>query len=59
MSPRIQHVRGSTANSMIIQMSDYLVTVDSALSDEQSSWAMEAARKRYPGKPIKHLVPTH
>lgn len=59
ISPRIQHVRGSSANSMIVEMQDYLIVVDSPLSDEQSRWTIEAAHKRYPGKPIRYLALTH
>ena len=40
-------------------MKDYLIVFDAPVSDAQSNWVLNAARAKYPGKPVKYLVLTH
>src|SRR6516164_3131584 len=46
LAPNVQHVVGGTHNSLIVAMKDGIVVFD-------------AAKAKYPGKPIKQLVLTH
>jgi glyoxylase-like metal-dependent hydrolase (beta-lactamase superfamily II) len=40
-------------------MKDHLIVFDAPVSDGQSNWVLNAARAKYPGKPVKYLVLTH
>ena len=59
IAPGVLHVVGGSHNSLLVEMADHLVMVDAPVSDEQSLWVMNAARQRFPGKPIRWLVLTH
>jgi len=59
VAPGVLHVVGGSHNSLLVEMSDHLVMVDAPVSDEQSLWVVNAARQRFPGKPIRWLVLTH
>ncbi|HEY6258399.1 MAG TPA: MBL fold metallo-hydrolase [Xanthobacteraceae bacterium] len=59
LAPNVQHVEGGTANNLIIAMKDYLVIFDAPYGELQSRWTIDAAKAKYPGKPIKYLVLTH
>jgi glyoxylase-like metal-dependent hydrolase (beta-lactamase superfamily II) len=59
LAPNVQHVEGGTANNLIVAMKDYLVIFDAPYGELQSRWTIDAAKTRYPGKPIKYLVLTH
>jgi glyoxylase-like metal-dependent hydrolase (beta-lactamase superfamily II) len=59
LAPNVQHVQGGTANNLIIAMKDYLIIFDAPYGELQSRWTIDAAKAKYPGKPIKYLVLTH
>src|SRR5437660_3021232 len=59
LAPNVQHVEGGTANNLIVAMKDHLVIFDAPYGELQSRWVIDAAKKKYPGKPIKYLVLTH
>ncbi len=59
IAPGVQHVVGGTHNSMIVEMSDYLVAFDAPVTDWQSNWTIAAAKQKYPNKPIRYIVLTH
>ena len=59
LAPNVQHVQGGTANNLIVAMKDYLVIFDAPYGELQSRWSIDAAKAKYPGKPIKYLVLTH
>ncbi len=59
LSPNVQQVVGGGANNLVVAMKDGLVVFDAPISDVQSRWVIDAAKAKYPGKPIKYLVLTH
>ena len=59
LAPGVQHQTGGTHHSLIAEMKDYLIVFDAPVSDAQSNWVLNAARAKYPGKPVKYLVLTH
>jgi glyoxylase-like metal-dependent hydrolase (beta-lactamase superfamily II) len=59
IAPGVQHVVGGSHNSLLVEMSDHLIAFDAPVTDFQSNWTIEAARQKYPGKPIRYLVLTH
>src|SRR5215813_10653822 len=59
LAPNVQHVVGGTHNSLIVAMKDGIVVFDAPIGEGQSRWVIDAAKAKYPGKPIKQLVLTH
>ena len=59
LAPNVQQVVGGGANNLIVAMKDGIVVFDAPISDVQSRWVIDAAKAKYPGKPIKTLVLTH
>ena len=58
-APNVQHVQGGAANNLIVAMKDHLVVFDAPYGEKQSRWTIDAAKAKYPGKPVKYLVLTH
>jgi glyoxylase-like metal-dependent hydrolase (beta-lactamase superfamily II) len=59
LAPNVQHVQGGTANNLIVAMNDHLIIFDAPYGERQSRWVIDAAKAKYPGKPIRYLVLTH
>jgi glyoxylase-like metal-dependent hydrolase (beta-lactamase superfamily II) len=59
LAPNVQMVQGGGANNLVVNMKDGLAVVDAPTDDGQSRWVIDAAKAKYPGKPIKYLVLTH
>ena len=59
LAPNVQHVQGGGANNLIVAMKDGLVIFDAPVDEGQSRWVIDAAKAKYPGKPVKQLVLTH
>jgi len=59
LAPNVQQVVGGSANNLIVDMKDGILVFDAPVSDVQSRWVIDAAKAKYPGKPIKYLVLTH
>ncbi|MBI1998505.1 MAG: MBL fold metallo-hydrolase, partial [Deltaproteobacteria bacterium] len=55
----ILHAKGTSHNSVIIEMQDYLVVVEAPLYEERSKKVLAAIRQRFPTKPIRYVIPTH
>ena len=54
LAPGVSHVVGGTHNSLIVEMDGYLVGFDAPIGERQSKWTIDAAAKKYPGKPFKY-----
>jgi glyoxylase-like metal-dependent hydrolase (beta-lactamase superfamily II) len=59
LTPNVQHVIGGSHNNLIVAMKDGIVIFDAPMNEDQSHWVIDAAKKKYPGKPIKQVVLTH
>lgn len=59
LSPNVQFVTGGSHNSLIVARKDDLIVFDAPINEWQSRWTIDAAKAKYPGKPIKYLVLTH
>ena len=55
----VQHVVGGSHNSLIVEMKEYLIVFDAPVSDWQANWILNAAKAKYPNKPVRFLVLTH
>jgi glyoxylase-like metal-dependent hydrolase (beta-lactamase superfamily II) len=59
LGPNVQMVQGGGANNLIVNMKDGILVVDAPTDEGQSKWVIDAAKAKYPGKPIKTLILTH
>jgi glyoxylase-like metal-dependent hydrolase (beta-lactamase superfamily II) len=59
VAPGVQQVVGGTHNSLIVEMADHLIVFDAPVGEAQSRWTLDAARAKFPGKPVRYLVLTH
>jgi glyoxylase-like metal-dependent hydrolase (beta-lactamase superfamily II) len=59
LAPNVQHVQGGGANNLIVNLKDGIAVFDAPTDEGQSRWVIDAAKAKYPGKPIKYLVLTH
>jgi len=59
LAPNVQMVQGGGANNLIVNMKEGLLVFDAPTDEGQSRWVIDAAKAKYPGKPIKYLVLTH
>jgi glyoxylase-like metal-dependent hydrolase (beta-lactamase superfamily II) len=59
ITPDVQQVVGGSHNNLIVAMQDFLVVFDAPIGEGQSRWVIDAAKAKYPGKPIKYVVLTH
>jgi glyoxylase-like metal-dependent hydrolase (beta-lactamase superfamily II) len=59
LSPNVQQVVGGSHNGLIVAMQDFLVIFDAPINEWQSRFTIDAAKAKYPGKPVKYLVLTH
>jgi hypothetical protein len=59
LAPGVHHVVGGSHNSLLVEMADHLIVIDSPVSDAQSNWVLKTAKERFPGKPLRWVVQTH
>jgi hypothetical protein len=59
LGPNVQQVVTGSANNLIVTMKDGLAIFDAPMGEAQSKWVIDAAKAKYPGKPIKYLILTH
>ncbi|MBO0751284.1 MAG: MBL fold metallo-hydrolase [Bradyrhizobiaceae bacterium] len=59
LTPNVQHVQGGGANNLIVNLKDGIAVIDAPTDEGQSRFVIDAAKAKYPGKPIKYLVLTH
>jgi hypothetical protein len=59
LAPNVQMVQGGGANNLIVNLKDGLAVFDAPVDEGQSKWVIDAAKAKYPGKPVKYLVLTH
>ncbi|MGH8692343.1 MAG: hypothetical protein ACREUS_15060, partial [Burkholderiales bacterium] len=55
IAPGVHQIQGGTHNSLVVEMSDHLIVLDSPVTDAQSLWLVGQTRARFPGKPIRFL----
>ncbi len=59
LAPGVFHVLAPLHNSMVIEMRDHLVVLESPLYDERTQAVLDAIRAQWPETPIKYLVASH
>ena len=58
-APGVVQVQGTIHHTLIVEMDQFLVVFDAPYMDGYSRWVIDAAKQRFPNKPIKYLVLTH
>lgn len=58
IAPGVSQTSGTSHNSLIVEMKDYLIVFDAPIGEEQSRWTIDAAKAKYK-KPVKYLMLTH
>src|SRR4029453_8832843 len=58
-APGVSQSRGTSHNSVVVEMEKYLVVFDAPIGEPLSEWMIRASKQRYPGKPIGFLMLTH
>ena len=59
VGPNISMVTGGSHNTLVVATNDSLVAFEAPGDDGLSNWIIDAAAKKYPGKPFKYVVLTH
>ena len=59
LAPDVQQVVGGAQNSLIVAMKDDIAVFDAPGGEAQSKWTINAAKTKYPGRPLKYLILTH
>lgn len=59
VGPDISLVTGGSHNTLVVATEDSLAVFDAPGDDGLSNWVIDAAAKKYPGKPIRYVVLTH
>jgi glyoxylase-like metal-dependent hydrolase (beta-lactamase superfamily II) len=55
----VYQAQGTSHNSIVIEMRDYLIVVEAPLYDERSQAVIRAIKERFSAKPIRYVIPTH
>lgn len=59
LAPGVVHAKGTSHNSVMVEMRDYLVVIEAPLYEERSEKVLAAIKKHFPNKPIRYVIPTH
>jgi glyoxylase-like metal-dependent hydrolase (beta-lactamase superfamily II) len=55
----VHKVAGGSHATVVIEMRDYLVAVEGPLYEARTAPVVKAIKDRFPGKPIRYVIPTH
>jgi len=58
-APGVWYVTGGTHHSVVVEMKDYLILVESPLDDSRALAVVAEARRLAPNKPIRYVVASH
>jgi glyoxylase-like metal-dependent hydrolase (beta-lactamase superfamily II) len=53
----VHHVRGTSHNSVVVEMRDHLIVVEAPLYEQRSQAVIKAIKERFPAKPIRYIIP--
>ena len=58
-APGVWYLTGGSHHSVVIEMNDHVIVVESPLNDERAVAVFAETRKLVPGKPIRYVVNSH
>jgi glyoxylase-like metal-dependent hydrolase (beta-lactamase superfamily II) len=59
IAPSVYHVTGSTHNSLVIEMDDYIIVVEAPLYEERTKAIIDEIKNRWPDKAVRYVISTH
>jgi len=55
----VHKIGGSSHATIVVEMRDHLIAVEGPLYEARTAPVVKAIKERFPGKPIRYVVPTH
>jgi len=55
----VYKITGSSHATIVVEMRDHLIAVEGPLYEARTAPVVKAIKERFPGKPIRYVVPTH
>ena len=55
----VYKIAGGSHATVVIEMRDHLIAVEGPLYEARTAPVVKSIRERFPGKPIRYVVPTH
>jgi glyoxylase-like metal-dependent hydrolase (beta-lactamase superfamily II) len=59
LAPGVHKIQGSSHATILVEMRDYLVAIEGPLYEERTAPVIRSIKERFPGKPIRYVIPTH
>jgi glyoxylase-like metal-dependent hydrolase (beta-lactamase superfamily II) len=55
----VYKIIGSSHATIVVEMRDHLIAVEGPLYEARTAPVVKAIKERFPGKPIRYVIPTH
>jgi glyoxylase-like metal-dependent hydrolase (beta-lactamase superfamily II) len=55
----VHKITGSSHATIVVEMRDYLIAVEGPLYEARTAPVVKSIKERFPGKPIRYVIPTH
>ena len=55
----VHKIGGSSHATIVVEMRDHLIAVEGPLYEARTGPVVKAIKERFPGKPIRYVIPTH
>jgi glyoxylase-like metal-dependent hydrolase (beta-lactamase superfamily II) len=55
----VHKITGSSHATIVVEMRDYLIAVEGPLYEARTAPVVKSIKARFPGKPIRYVIPTH
>lgn len=55
----VYKIGGSSHATILVEMPDHLIAVEGPLYEARTAPVIKAIKERFPGKPIRYVIPTH
>lgn len=55
----VNKITGSSHATIVVEMRDHLIVVEGPLYESRTAPVVKAIKERFPGKPIRYVIPTH
>jgi glyoxylase-like metal-dependent hydrolase (beta-lactamase superfamily II) len=59
LAPGIHKIQGSSHATILVEMRDHLVVIEGPLYEARTAPVVKSIKERFPGKPIRYVIPTH
>jgi glyoxylase-like metal-dependent hydrolase (beta-lactamase superfamily II) len=59
LAPGVHKIQGGSHATILVEMRDYLVAIEGPLYEARTAPVIKSIKERFPGKPIRYVIPTH